>query len=338
MTAPPGSRGAAPVTLASSNRRADMGFTPAIRLDDITLVLGGGGGRGLAHIGAWRALQEIDIRPVRLVASSAGALIGACIASGASWQEMSCRAQLLAGGIFSLNSRILSQGMRTPSLLREEPLRELIHSLTSISRFDELPVRLSVNSVDLGTGRVVWFGEGGREDVSLAEAIYASCALPLFFPPATIGGEHYVDGGILDPLPIAHARSLGARSIIAIDLAAPAPPPQRRPGMIDTYCRVFEILGERGGRSRAGAPQRDVIHILPSLSGRHTFDLSRPETLIEAGYHATLKALTGYLPAFESAPAAAAPVIVRPAAAQSRWLPSWLLNVPATLGRMVPSR
>lgn len=315
-----------------------MSFTPRFPFDDVTLVLGGGGGRGLAHIGAWRALQEMGIRPVRIVACSAGALIGACIAAGASWRDLAGRAQLLAGGIFSLNGRVLSQGMRTPSLLRDEPLRELIRSLSPARRIDDLPVPLSVNAVDLATGEVVWFGEGGRRDVPLADAVYASCALPLFFPPAAIGGDHFIDGGILDPLPVARARALGARAIIAVDLATPTGAAQRRPGMIDTYCRVLEILQERRGPGRTLAPGRDLVHIHPALAGRHTFDLSRPESLVEAGYHAALDALSGALPALDGHPTrtAAAPAAVKPP--QGRWLPGWLQSMPAALGRLAPSR
>jgi NTE family protein len=136
-----------------------------------------------AHIGAWRALQELRITARRVVGGSAGALVGACIAAGMSWQELLTKAQRLArGGIFSLDVRVLFRGIRSPSLLREEPLRELIRALLPVSRFEELPIALAVNAVDLASGEVVWFGEGGRADLPLGYAIYASCALPLFFP------------------------------------------------------------------------------------------------------------------------------------------------------------
>jgi NTE family protein len=301
--------------------------------DGVSLVLGGGGGRGLAHIGVWRALQELEVRPARIVASSIGALIGACVAAGMSWQELAVRAQRLGSrSVFAFNGWILSQGTRSRSLLREEPLRALIRSLVPVARFDELPIPLTINAIDLATGRVAWFGEGGRTDLSLADAIYASCAIPLFFPPAAIGGDFYVDGAIVDPLPIARARLLGAKRIVAVDLAAPAEAPHPCSGMVETYCRVVEILQERCGQAPIAGPAPDVVHVRPTLSGDDTFDLSRGEALIEAGYHATFLALAGQDP--EPVAAAAAPR----RAEESRWLPSWLFNVPATFGRMSLSR
>jgi NTE family protein len=303
--------------------------------EPVTLVLGGGGARGLAHVGVWRAVQERGVRTGRVVGSSVGALIGACIAGGMSWRELVAKAQRLArGGIFSLDHRILYRGTRTPSLLREEPLRELIRALLPVERFDQLAIPLSVNAVELSSGEVVWFGEGGRGDVPLAEAVYASCALPFFFPPAAIGGEHYVDGGIADPLPIPRAQALGRGRVVAVDLAADSAPGPSRMGMLETYSRVFELLRAARRAAEGAHPAPGVVRINPVLAGRNTFDISRAGELIEAGYRASLAGLAG----LAAAPQPSPEPTPAPRRGEGRWLPSWLPALSVPLGRAALSR
>ena len=119
----------------------------------VNLVLGGGGGRAPAHIGAWRALQERGIGAQRIVGCSAGALIGACIAAGMSWQELVDKARrLTTRPVFVVDRRVLLRGVRNAGLLGEQPLRDLIRALVPVTRFDELVVPLSMNAVDLSTG------------------------------------------------------------------------------------------------------------------------------------------------------------------------------------------
>jgi len=89
-----------------------------------------------------------------------------------------------------------------------------------VTEFDDLTIPVSVNAVDLETGQTEWFGAHGRMDVSIADAVYASCALPLFYPPAEVDGRFYVDGGVGSSLPIECARERGATRVIAIDVSA----------------------------------------------------------------------------------------------------------------------
>lgn len=258
----------------------------------VSLVLGGGGGRGLAHIGAWRALEELGVTVERVVGTSVGALIGAAIASGLGWEELAARARSVARGrLFSLDPRLLYRGMDNPSLLRGEPFRALIRELVPVNGFDQLRIPLAVNAIDLQSGQVAWFGEGGRADVPLVEAVYASCALPLLLPPAAIDGRLYVDGGIIDAVPVGQARALGASAVLAVDFSSDGGPDSDAMGFAAIYRRVFNILrGAPAGPAEDGA---GVVRIRPDVAGRTTFDLSRPEELIEAGYSAVFRALTG---------------------------------------------
>jgi predicted acylesterase/phospholipase RssA len=150
----------------------------------IALVLGGGGLKGFAHIGVLRALAERGIVPDVYAGTSIGALIGAAHVTGATVDSLAERAEALKRkDLFRLNHfGMLLDRMRAPSIYLEEPLRDMIGALIPDLQFLDLPKRLLVNSVDLDEGaRVVW-GLPGLEDVSLRDAVYASCALPGVFP------------------------------------------------------------------------------------------------------------------------------------------------------------
>ncbi|MFS8639092.1 MAG: patatin-like phospholipase family protein, partial [Gemmatimonadota bacterium] len=179
----------------------------------VILVLGGGGVKGMAHVGAWKALEEAGLQVAEIVGTSIGALVGACIAGGMGWRELAPLAvSLRKRDIVSMNGRsVLLNGIRQQSVFHGERLMEYIRTVLPVERFDELSLPLSMNAVDLETGETVWFGAGGRTDVPLADAVYASCALPLFYPPAEIGGQHFVDGGVGDALAVERALAYEAR-------------------------------------------------------------------------------------------------------------------------------
>ena len=114
---------------------------------------------------------------------------------------------------------MLLERMRSPSIYLEEPLRELCAGAIPDLTFAELPKRLLVNTVDLHRGaRVVW-GLPGLEDFSVREAVYASCALPGFFPPGRVGERTCIDGGVVDNLPVSVASHF-ADLVIAVDVGS----------------------------------------------------------------------------------------------------------------------
>jgi NTE family protein len=273
------------------------------------LVLGGGGMKGLAHVGAWRALQETGARVRGVVGTSIGALIGACIAGGVEYERMVALARALQKpDVATLNRwALLFNGIRQPSLFRDEPFRAYLESVLPVASFAELSLPLSVNAVDLATGEMAWFGAGGDMDVPLAEAIYASCALPVFYPPALIGDRYYVDGGVGDSLPIEFAVAQGAGRIIAVDVAAGMAGDGAgavEKGMVAIHHRVMQIMGGHRRRvysavGRVGGA--DVVHVRPDLDGYDTFDFSNTDYFLAEGYRAVHAALGGEGPPREQA-------------------------------------
>ena len=152
----------------------------------IALVLGGGGMKGFAHIGVLRALEEAGVRPTCFAGTSIGGLLAAAYAGGMSLDEMRRRAlSLRRRDLFRINHvGMLLERMRSPSIYLEDPLRALCMTAVPNVRFDQLDVPLLINTVDVERGTQVVWGLPGLRDVRIDDAVYASCALPGFFPPA----------------------------------------------------------------------------------------------------------------------------------------------------------
>jgi NTE family protein len=181
-------------------------------MSDIVLVLGGGGARGLAHIGAIRALHDRGVRARALAGCSMGGIVGAFLAAGYDAHGMEKIARGIgyraflsfgeAGGIVG--------GERIEALFAEH-LPE---------RFEELDRPLLLTAVDVQKGELVVLKEG-----PLVPALRATSALPGLIAPVRSGDRVLVDGGLLNNLPVDLARTLGHAPVVAIDVAAP---PDRR--------------------------------------------------------------------------------------------------------------
>jgi NTE family protein len=264
------------------------------------LVLGGGGLKGFAHIGVMRALEERGILPVRYAGTSVGALIAAARVAGVSFDEMERRAiGCSKRDLFRLNRvGMLMERSRASALYLEQPLRELINAVTPDVSLWELP-QLLVNTVDLERGTIVVWGLPGLQHVSARDAVYASCALPGFFPPASVGKRVCVDGGTIDNLPTAIA-SLGVDVVIAVDVG------NTDLGRAhDVTSRGFAAIYMRAASVMMHALQLDplatwlgppMLLIRPRVGHRDWFEFSHAEEMIQAGYDGTMSALDELVP------------------------------------------
>ena len=206
----------------------------------VALVLGGGGLKGFAHIGVLRAMEERGIVPDVYAGTSIGALIAAAYLGGTPVDELQSRAEALRKrDLFRINHfGMLLERMRSPSIYLEEPLRALCAAAIADVTFADLPKRLLVNTVDIDHGaRVVW-GLPGLEHVSVRDAVYASCALPGFFPPGMVAGRRCIDGGTVDNLPVHFAATLGVDAIIAVDVGS-GESARARPIATDGFAAIF---------------------------------------------------------------------------------------------------
>jgi NTE family protein len=263
----------------------------------VWLVLGGGGLKGLAHIGVLRALDEAGVTADGIVGTSIGALVGSLAGAGRSWEELRELArQLKKEDIVRVNRRaVLFNGIRQTSVFRGDVLREYYEGILPEHGWDDLDIPVLINAVDLATGRTEWFGPGARSDVSLMDAVYASSALPVFYPPAVLGERAFVDGGTEHPLGLERAAQAGATGVVGVDVGAGEVGKTDkilRQGMLAIHQRIFSIMTYRRRRDLlAGWEGPPLLHVRPRLDGYETFDFENVEYFMEEGYRATREAL-----------------------------------------------
>lgn len=175
--------------------------------------------KGFAHIGVLKALEEAGIRPSVYAGTSIGSMVAAAALSGATPDELARRAEKMRRkDLFRINHLgMLVDRMRAPSIYLEGPLRDLCSAVVPDGNFENLPAQLLVNTVDVERGTQVVWGLPGLRHASVRDAVYASCALPGFFPPGRVDGRVCIDGGVIDNLP-ATVASLGMDMVIAVDV------------------------------------------------------------------------------------------------------------------------
>ena len=180
----------------------------------VALVLGSGGARGLAHIGAIRALEESGYAIECIAGSSMGALVGGVYAAGkldvyADWVGTLEQSDVLRLVDWTLSGSGLIRGDRIINRLRE---------MVGDVHIENLPIDFTAVAVDIEQGREIWLSEG-----SLFDAIRSSIAIPGLFTPHRYRGRLLVDGGILNPVPVAPTLRSICDLTIVINVNGPAP-------------------------------------------------------------------------------------------------------------------
>ena len=178
----------------------------------VSLVLGSGGARGLAHIGVIHWLEDngFDIRSIS--GCSIGALIGGIYACGKldvyeEWVRAISKLDIV---------RLLDLSWCKQGLIEGERIITALKDLVGDRQIEDLPIEYTAVAADIKREKEVWLKRG-----SLFDAIRASIALPLFFTPFEINGRKLLDGGILNPVPIAPTFEDNTDLTIAINLGAP---------------------------------------------------------------------------------------------------------------------
>ncbi len=265
----------------------------------VALVLGGGGLKGFAHVGVLRALAERGIKPAVYAGTSIGALIASAAAGGMPVDEMAQRAHdLRKRDLFRVNRLgIVLNRLQLPAIYLEGPLRRVCESVAPTGKFTDLDATLLVNTVDLQRGTQIVWGLPGLKDVSIAEAVYSSCALPGFFPPGEIDKRPCVDGGVMDNLPVAIA-GRGMDMVIAVDTGTSALLTEKdiaQHGFSAIYMRaattMMHALQLAPLEHWAGPP---MILIRPRVSHIGWFSFSHADEVMEAGYRAAVDGLEGF--------------------------------------------
>jgi len=256
------------------------------------LVLSGGGAMGLAHIGVLKGLEDAGFpRPSLVAGTSMGAIVGGLYAIGMSPIEMERFVldefnitDYLDSFVFKIDGpfgRIIQTGQALailagkPGIDTGQKALELLESLTAGKRFDETEIPFRCNAVDLISAREVVFNSG-----SLAMAMRASMSLPIFFEPFEYNGMCFVDGGLLNNMPVAIARNEGFDRVLAVNVTnfAPAKPESLRNGPQVIFRSIDCVLHAQNEGGKAQADLTLTIKLAAAL-----FSFYKQKELIEVG-------------------------------------------------------
>lgn len=280
----------------------------------VSLVLGSGGARGLAHIGVIQCLLARGFDIVSVAGASMGALVGGLHAAG----KLDDYTQWVRGvGRFDI-LRLLDLSLGSPGLVKGERLITTLRDLLGDAQIEALPIPFTAVATDLADGRELWLASG-----SLFEAIRASISMPLFFQPYNYRGRLLLDGGVVNPVPMAPVFKDHSDLIIAVNLNGPPAavlangngdnksrlPPRlaelvsRLPGrsssngdsrsslgMLEVANQALDAMQDTIARHRLAAYPPDVLIEVPrNLAG--VLEFHRATSLIEAGYQLAEEAL-----------------------------------------------
>jgi NTE family protein len=276
----------------------------------IAFVLGGGANLGAHEVGMLRALFEAGIRPDMIVGTSVGAVNAAVVAARPDIAAVHELEAIWIGlghrGVFgaSLAGRIGRAVRSGTHLYSNAPLRGLLEASLKARRIEDLELPFHCVAASIERAAEHWFTDG-----PLIEAILASCAVPGLLPPVEIGGEHFLDGGLVNSIPVGRAVALGARTIYVLQVGRIGRPLRvpRRPWEVAAV--AFEIARRhRFTRDVTDLPAGVTMHILPTGTPSPDYaDLRqhlrhRDTALTQARITAAHRASARYLSAVPTAP------------------------------------
>jgi NTE family protein len=275
----------------------------------IGLALGGGGARGLAHVGVLKVLERERIPIDLIVGTSIGALVGGAYASGVSPDELRMKVDVYlsspefqssamkafetahAKGDLGLTEKIqtylrgtfyLIQAMFKPGILPNEDFQTMINYFIPDIQIEETRIPFRAVATDLVSGKEITFSKG-----PLRQAVMASCAVPGAIAPLKEGERLLSDGGIICVVPSSVARQEGADIVIAVAVDRDIRLEELRT-VVDVYQRVNEVMCEK--LKNYELANADVV-ILPEVGDLHWSNFSEAMNLIDEGEKATREKL-----------------------------------------------
>jgi NTE family protein len=228
-------------------------------------VLGGGGNLGDCEVGMLQAVLEHGIVPDLVVGTSVGAINGASIAADPSPETveqlrnvwLTLGEERVFASPFGGAGNLIRKGTHLHS---NEALRRMIERLLPVRTFEELAVPFQCVAASIERAAEHWFSEG-----PLVEAILASAAVPALLPPVEVEGEHYVDGGIVNSIPVERAVELGATELYIMQVGRIERPLRPPRNLLQVATVSFEIARRhRFAREMAALPAGIRSHVLPS--------------------------------------------------------------------------
>ncbi|MDD6210274.1 MAG: patatin-like phospholipase family protein [Bacteroidales bacterium] len=251
-----------------------------VRVTDKTfglgLALSGGGSKGFAHLGAFKAIEEFGMKPEIIAGTSVGALMGVLYADGYKPEEI---AELFKGKEFKSFAEFQ---MPRVGIFSSQGFRKFLKAHLHAKHFEELAIPLIAVATDLDNGQSVNFDKG-----PLIEVITASCSIPLIFNPVVISGIHYVDGGLFRNFPVSVIRD-ECETVIGVNVS-PLIPMEYKQTLLHIAERSYHYMFK--ANTLKDRMLCDVLVENREFGEFKTFDLENIDVLFDLGYNATVEAL-----------------------------------------------
>ena len=242
----------------------------------IGLALGGGAARGFSHVGVIKALEAQGIVPDIIVGTSAGAVVGALYAAGYTGFDLQKLVLQMEESQFS------DWSLPDRGVIKGEALQNFVNQAVAQRPLEKLGKLLAVVATDLQSGEAVVFRTGNT-----GMAVRASSSVPGLFQPVAINGREYVDGGLVSPVPVQIARSLGADFVIAVDISA-RPQYGKTQSTVDVLLQTFSIMAQTISRNEL--PTADIV-VRPYTPELHATDFQERHLAVLEGEKAVAAVL-----------------------------------------------
>lgn len=243
---------------------------PPIR---IGIALGGGAAKGFAHIGVIKMLEANGFAPSVVAGTSAGSVVGALYASGMNAFELQEKAVALD------EARIRDLQLSSGGLVLGQKLEDYVNEQVRRKPLEQLAKPFVAVATRLEDGERTVFARGNT-----GQAVRASSSVPGVFQPVTIGKYHYVDGGIVSPVPVDAARQLGADVVVAVDISNKARG-QTPSHLLGALNQSIAIMGQKLGQAELA--RADII-IRPQVLDMGPADFTQRASAIVEGEKAAL--------------------------------------------------
>ena len=242
----------------------------------IGLALGGGGARGIGHIGVIKALDELGVKVDCIAGTSVGSVIGAYYAGGYGWEQM-----------IAIANNLRVKDVRDSSFIFKASSAENIEMLIKKSFnsenvfFEDLKIPMAVVCTDLKSGTEQVFHSG-----DLAKVVSASCSVPGIFKPVVYEDFHLVDGGLLNNIPADVAYNMGADVVIAVEVNSTRGQGTDSLKTVDVLLSTIGIMMQHSVNNRLD--YADIV-IKPDLARFKSGKLKGVNEMIEEGYNAVME-------------------------------------------------
>lgn len=263
-----GAQAAAPLPAGSAS--------PPIPTIKVGIALGGGAAKGFAHIGVIKMLEANGFAPAVVAGTSAGSVVGALYAGGMNAFELQEHAVALD------ETRIRDLQLSSGGLLLGQKLEDYVNEKVRRQSLERLAKPFAAVATRLEDGERTVFVRGNT-----GQAVRASSSVPGVFQPVAIGKHHFVDGGVVSPVPVDAARALGADVVIAVDISNKARG-QTPAGILGTIGQSIAIMGQKLGQAELS--RADVI-VRPQVLDIGGADFSKRAAAILEGERAALAAM-----------------------------------------------